>query len=228
MGLSRGRGHNNDRSFLFPEHSTCAGMCFDVRNFLGRKTFQSTPSSFTSKLSQTMHTNIPSKAQGILSSSSTRLSRPQQVATVQVSHGSCESTPLCTPASSFEVLHSCPVDIPPRTCSLKYHDKSSNVAPNAAWTRPIPTTTITRNSVCSGHGTHGYSPRREFQPHEVKILTQWYRAHIENPYPTPAERRMLARQCSIPTLDVSRWFSGIRKSSRTRRSRNMPGVYNNS
>ena len=60
----------------------------------------------------------------------------------------------------------------------------------------------------------GDSKKGGLLPSEVKVLKQWYKEHHDQPYPTPTEKRKLARQCGISTMQVSCWFSNLRKSSR--------------
>lgn len=199
-----------------------------MRNFLGTKrnnakftpTGNHVPAASSLGLSPTeaeMHASIPPKTQELR----TPISAQAHQSSLQIhQYGTPTCTPPYTPSSSLQASHSYPIDIPPRTSSLKYE-----IDPNSAWAKPTPAA-VTRNAMYPASlGEQTCSPRREFQPHEIKILTQWYRAHIaEEPYPTPAERRMLARQCGISTLEVSRWFSRLRKSSRRRRIRQIAGV----
>ena len=111
-----------------------------------------------------------------------------------------------------------PVYTPPRTTSLKYDIHIGEAAlPNSVWAAKKFTNPPTNQTSLT------YSPKRAFQAHETKILSQWYRAHRDRPYPTPSEKKMLARQCGISALQVSRWFSDLRKSNR--KSRNVDGYY---
>lgn len=79
---------------------------------------------------------------------------------------------------------------------------------------------IPSSYVCSTSlSDHKCSSNKELQPSDIKVLSHWYKTHTDQPYPTPREKRALARQCGISTLQVSCWFSGLRDHLRNRRSR---------
>ncbi|KAK3104379.1 hypothetical protein FSP39_000634 [Pinctada imbricata] len=60
------------------------------------------------------------------------------------------------------------------------------------------------------------SRQRHNQPLNLKavsIMTGWYESHLENPYPTKAEKEEMARQGGITLTQVKSWFANKRNRS---------------
>jgi hypothetical protein len=211
-------------------------MCFDVRSFLGSKPAKKygSPKLVEAKIPPAQSHSRKEGEEFIPSSSSGRLSRNHLSFISLRVPKDYYSIPINSTSSSLEMPFGNPVMVPPRTSSLRYRHKGRtrsalNVAGRSRNHTPI-TSTVTKTSpdATAAHFatevTSLEEQMKQFQLHEIKILTQWYRAHIDGPYPTPTEREMLARQCGISTLEVSRWFSGLRKSTRSRRVSRVHGV----
>ncbi len=180
-------------------------MCFDVRHILGKK--KAGKFKHAASLYQ-RHASIPPKTQKYVSS---KLSATSLKVAPNKHH-------YIIPPSSLRVLSSHPVTIPPRTTSVKLINKRSDTLQRAQTNFRHPSASDTHLD----KRRYSSPTRRELQAKEVKILAQWYRGHVDRPYPTPSEKRMLARQCGISTLQVSCWFSTLRKSSRRRQLNNNP------
>merc|ERR1712137_1209680 len=67
--------------------------------------------------------------------------------------------------------------------------------------------------------------RRHFLSQKARnILTKWFELHLDEPYPTEAEKKSLAEQCDISLLQVNYWFGNkrnrykkkMRKAARTK------------
>jgi len=67
--------------------------------------------------------------------------------------------------------------------------------------------------------------RRHFLSQKARnILTKWFEQHLDEPYPTEAEKKSLAEQCDISLLQVNYWFGNkrnrykkkMRKAARTK------------
>ena len=60
--------------------------------------------------------------------------------------------------------------------------------------------------------THRMSGKRSNLPKEtVKILNHWLANHINNPYPTPAEKNELLKQTGLTKIQLSNWFINVRR-----------------
>jgi len=57
--------------------------------------------------------------------------------------------------------------------------------------------------------------RRNLRPKATKYLKQWFERHLDHPYPTEAEKSLLAAQCEISVDQVSTWFSNRRCRSKS-------------
>lgn len=45
----------------------------------------------------------------------------------------------------------------------------------------------------------------------VKILNNWLENHLNNPYPTPAEKNELLKQTGLTKIQLSNWFINVRR-----------------
>ena len=64
--------------------------------------------------------------------------------------------------------------------------------------------------------------RKHLRPKATRILKEWFERHLDFPYPSEDEKRLLASQCDITVEQVSNWFSNKRcrsKSIKTMRGR---------
>lgn len=60
--------------------------------------------------------------------------------------------------------------------------------------------------------THRMSGKRSNLPKEtVKILNHWLVNHLNNPYPTPAEKNELLKQTGLTKIQLSNWFINVRR-----------------
>lgn len=50
------------------------------------------------------------------------------------------------------------------------------------------------------------------------ILSRWYQAHRDFPYPSPQEKRALAKQCAMSIKQIDYWFGNRRARDRRRSS----------
>ncbi len=57
--------------------------------------------------------------------------------------------------------------------------------------------------------------RRRLRPKATKLMTQWFEDHLDNPYPSEHEKRVLASQCDVTAEQVSNWFSNKRCRSKS-------------
>ncbi len=98
---------------------------------------------------------------------------------------------------------------PRRTSSMKPRTSIPKAPISTIPSSPVYTMT-TSQEMCLSTG--------QLQPKEMKGLAQWYRVHGGKSYPTPMEKRALARQLGITVEQVSLWFSNLRKSTRNPQS----------
>ena len=60
--------------------------------------------------------------------------------------------------------------------------------------------------------SHRMTGKRSNLPKEtVKILNDWLVQHLNNPYPTPAEKNELLRQTGLTKIQLSNWFINVRR-----------------
>ncbi|KAG0670475.1 hypothetical protein C6P45_002379 [Maudiozyma exigua] len=60
--------------------------------------------------------------------------------------------------------------------------------------------------------THRMTGKRSNLPKEtVKILNHWLVNHLNNPYPTPAEKNELLKQTGLTKIQLSNWFINVRR-----------------
>lgn len=73
------------------------------------------------------------------------------------------------------------------------------------------------------HYVSNAGPRktRKLRPKATKMLTQWFESHIDHPYPTEAEKQLLAVQSGVTMEQVTTWFSN--KRSRSKKMRQVHG-----
>ena len=73
------------------------------------------------------------------------------------------------------------------------------------------------------HYVSNAGPRktRKLRPKATKMLTQWFESHIDHPYPTEAEKQLLAVQSGVTAEQVTTWFSN--KRSRSKKMRQLYG-----
>ncbi|SCU96737.1 LAMI_0F07558g1_1 [Lachancea mirantina] len=57
----------------------------------------------------------------------------------------------------------------------------------------------------------GVSRRTNLPRHTVDILNAWLLAHMDNPYPTPQEKRELLIQTGLTKVQLSNWFINVRR-----------------
>lgn len=50
----------------------------------------------------------------------------------------------------------------------------------------------------------------KFSEYDVRVFTDWYNAHLDNPYPSKQEKEMMARLTGLTKYQVSRWFCNAR------------------
>lgn len=62
---------------------------------------------------------------------------------------------------------------------------------------------------------------RKLRPRATKMLTQWFENHLDHPYPTDAEKQLLAVQSGVTVEQVTTWFSN--KRSRSKKMRQLHG-----
>ena len=68
--------------------------------------------------------------------------------------------------------------------------------------------------------------RKHLRPKATGILNEWFERHLDFPYPSEDEKRLLASQCDITVEQVSNWLSNKRcrsKSIKTVRRRKSKG-----
>jgi secreted Zn-dependent insulinase-like peptidase len=41
----------------------------------------------------------------------------------------------------------------------------------------------------------------------TRLLNEWFEQHLDYPYPTEREKRLLSRRCDITVEQLSRWFA---------------------
>jgi len=54
---------------------------------------------------------------------------------------------------------------------------------------------------------------RQLNARAVAIMTEWYESHLDNPYPTPIEKEVMAEQGQISVSQVKAWFANKRNRS---------------
>ncbi|CAB4254265.1 similar to Saccharomyces cerevisiae YGL096W TOS8 Homeodomain- containing protein and putative transcription factor found associated with chromatin [Maudiozyma barnettii] len=60
--------------------------------------------------------------------------------------------------------------------------------------------------------SHRMTGKRSNLPKEtVKILNNWLVNHLNNPYPTPAEKNVLLSQTGLTKIQLSNWFINVRR-----------------
>ena len=68
------------------------------------------------------------------------------------------------------------------------------------------------HDVSKGKKSHRMTGKRSNLPKEtVKILNDWLVQHLNNPYPTPAEKNELLRQTGLTKIQLSNWFINVRR-----------------
>ncbi len=63
------------------------------------------------------------------------------------------------------------------------------------------------------------SKRRQLSPKATRILNEWFEEYIKNPYPTKAEKNILANHCKITVGQVSNWFNNKRSKVKKEKSK---------
>lgn len=101
------------------------------------------------------------------------------------------------------------------------HHRTVHHAPPKLRACTSATVTVNRpheDAVSTGTSESYAPPKPEkkllLRPSQIKVLAQWYTSQRGKPYPSPSEKRGLARQCGLSQNEVSMWFSNLRRSSR--------------
>ncbi|SMN18985.1 similar to Saccharomyces cerevisiae YGL096W TOS8 Homeodomain-containing protein and putative transcription factor found associated with chromatin [Maudiozyma saulgeensis] len=79
-----------------------------------------------------------------------------------------------------------------------------------------PITLSGHSSISTSHQkekkSHRMTGKRSNLPKEtVKILNHWLVNHLNNPYPTPAEKNELLKQTGLTKIQLSNWFINVRR-----------------
>jgi hypothetical protein len=53
--------------------------------------------------------------------------------------------------------------------------------------------------------------RRNHKQDQLNVLTRWFNAHKDDPYPSPEEKFELARMCHMEVRQIEHWFTNRRK-----------------
>jgi hypothetical protein len=53
--------------------------------------------------------------------------------------------------------------------------------------------------------------RRNHKQDQLNVLTRWFNAHADDPYPSPEEKYELARKCNMEVRQIEHWFTNRRK-----------------
>ena len=55
------------------------------------------------------------------------------------------------------------------------------------------------------------SRRRNHRQEQLNVLTKWFNAHMDDPYPSPEEKFELARKSHMEVRQIEHWFTNRRK-----------------
>ena len=50
-----------------------------------------------------------------------------------------------------------------------------------------------------------------FTASQVKLLKRWFEDHLDNPYPTYAEKSLLSKESGLTKKQIKNWFTNSRK-----------------
>lgn len=65
--------------------------------------------------------------------------------------------------------------------------------------------------------------RRQLSKQATEILTNWFYAHINDPYPTEEEKQMLAAKCVLSINQINNWFGNKRIRNKRRNGELISG-----
>lgn len=69
----------------------------------------------------------------------------------------------------------------------------------------------TSEHVGQNNKSPGGGKRSNLPKETVQILNTWLLSHLQNPYPTPAEKNELLRQTGLTKIQLSNWFINVRR-----------------
>ncbi|EDO19311.1 hypothetical protein Kpol_1036p56 [Vanderwaltozyma polyspora DSM 70294] len=70
---------------------------------------------------------------------------------------------------------------------------------------------VSKKSMKKCHGIIGAGKRSNLPKNSVQILNQWLLNHLQNPYPTPQEKKELLKQTGLTKIQLSNWFINVRR-----------------
>jgi len=72
---------------------------------------------------------------------------------------------------------------------------------------------VSATAAAGGSGDAGANKRRRTKilPTAIEVLSAWFVAHVQHPYPSEADKEQLMRQANVDSIQVNNWFTNTRK-----------------